>query len=195
MGAEVFDTVTPALSLLAKTHPREAKSSLRSGAYKLNKILKAEMREESPGGQRWPGRSTRDGKILKKRRNGSLFAGRSGNTSALGRLRAASRYKVRNGGRKVVIGFLSRSAERLAALHAAGGSTTVTPKMRRMFAAAGRPLRRSTRTIALPRRRAVEPVYTQRRESVRRYIECKTLANIAASGLKISGRYVKGCEL
>lgn len=59
----------------------------------------------------------------------------------------------------------------LAAIHEGGKRFKITTAMRRFFAAAGRPLRRSTKYLTIPARPMVEPFYNRERQNIPAYIK------------------------
>jgi hypothetical protein len=153
-----------------------------SAGFFLRGQIKEGILAEAPGGERWPPlhpwsrlklqrwrwRRYKFGHTEIAERVRVRGPGRKGGKgTALRRLARAVRYRkfvdAGPGGAvartKVRVGFLSRSAARLAAYHAGGPHTVpVTPAMRRLFFAVGLGLKAGTKVLRIPRRAHVELV-------------------------------------
>lgn len=103
--------------------------------------------------------------------------------TSMGRMVGGIRYKMEESGMGVIIGGLNPSMDRfLRAVQAGGvlagggkalssvGSLNITPKMRRLFYAAGIPLKKGRRTLSFPARPLIRPVFEQHANHIYRYI-------------------------
>jgi hypothetical protein len=91
----------------------------------------------------------------------------------MGKLYQATRYKHYKDSNRVLIGWISKSAEELGTTQERGKSIPITPKMRRFFWASGVPLSSRKRYLYIPKRLTIEPEYRQNAPRVAGYIDRK----------------------
>lgn len=185
---KIIDTATPFFRHVAKTLPNEFDRALKSTGWWLREEIKAGIRTGAPGGQPYKAYSdvTSSRALDSMRGRGKTKSGKryraprklkSGHRP-MGRLYSATRYKYYGDSRRVVIGWLSQSAEKLGTLHEKGGKVRITPKMRRFYWAAGIPLSKGKAFIDIPARPTIGPEYQENARKVPGYIEDKVLGYI-----------------
>jgi len=179
---KIVDTATPFLRYLADSFPKEFDRALKSTGWWLREDIKAGIRAEAPGGQPYkPYSSITKSRILdsmrgrKKGKRGKYLKPRILRAAhkPMGRLYSATRYQFYGDSRRVIIGWISKSAERLGTLQEKGGTIKITPKMRRFFWAAGIPLSKGRQTLRIPARPTIDPEYRENAPKVPGYIENK----------------------
>lgn len=176
MATKIIDTATPFLNKIAKNNPRYMDRAIKSAGWWMRKKIKEGIRSGAPGGRPYKPYSEvtisrrldamRGRKGMRKRR---LTA----DHKPLGRLYSAVRYKFYADSHRVLVGWISRSAERLGTIQEEGGKVRVTPKMRRFFLASGFIMNPNKKVIEIPARPTIEPEYRENRREIPRYIENK----------------------
>ena len=166
IGIKIIDLATPFMKFLAKKFPKYFDRAMKSAGWWLQKEIKEGIRSSAPGGEQYPAYSG-----LRKSRGGRLYSGIP--KQPLGRLYRAVGYQFYADSRRVVVGWLSRSAVTLGTKQELGHQTIVTPKMRRFFWASGYPIGAGKTRITLPSRRTYSPIYRQKGPEVPKYIEGK----------------------
>ena len=166
LDIKVIDLATPYIKLLANSFPQYFNRALKSTGWWLSQEIKKGIRSGAPGGEQYPALSG-----LRKSRRGRLYSGQP--KQHLGRLARAVGYRYYSDSRRVVVGWLSKSAVSLGEKHEQGAQVAITPKMRRYFWASGRPISAGKTHITLPRRRTFGPIYRQKGPEEPKYIENK----------------------
>jgi hypothetical protein len=170
----VQDGVTPFLTYLAKSFPKEFTKALGSVGWWLRKRIQDAAYEENPPHTNWPPLSDiqrlRTLDDVKRERLGKSL--RTPATHAFGALVKAVGYKRDKTLMRVRVGWLSSSAASKAAKLQAGFSTQVTGKMKRFFAASGLGIPKGA-TIETKGRELIRPVFEDSREEIGRRIETK----------------------
>lgn len=166
VGLKVIDLATPFMKFLARSFPRYFDRALKSAGWWLQKEIKAGIRSGAPGGVPYPSYSG-----LRKSKSRRLYRGIP--KQPLGRLSRAVGYQFYSDSRRVVVGWLSKSAVRLGTKHEEGFQTEVTPRMRMFFGTSGFPIGAGKTHITLPRRRTYGPIYREKGPEVPKYIEGK----------------------
>lgn len=184
---KINDEATPFLNRVANNLPEQFDRALKSTGWWLRGEIRAGIAQGAPGGQPYkpfsglPTKLTRETshyrKAIKTGRDTSRIRRYQKITRKdrrpLGRLGPAVRYRYYQDSRRVVIGWISPSAEKLGTLHEKGGQVAITPKMRRMFFAAGIGLSAGKTHIYIPKRPTIEPEYMEKAPKIPKYIEDK----------------------
>jgi hypothetical protein len=175
---QIINTATPFLRRVASELPRETRKAIKSSGWWLQQDLKRGIAAGAPGGQQYERFSQLPSRLrTRKRKRKRVWGERNTRKKPLGRLGAAVRYKFYSDSIRAVVGWISPGAKRLGTLQEQGKNTTVTPRMRKMFAAAGIPLGRKAE-IRIPRRPTIEPEYRAKAPEIPRYVETKILEYI-----------------
>lgn len=173
-----------ALQKADKDRIKAAQTAVKIEGFRLSKALKADIRSGAPGGRAFSPLST----IASIRRHGK-------NKSPLFRLAIPVRYRVdyQGGNMTMQIGYinpgkgkgLSKSWQRLAMLHQAGGKIPVTEDMRKALAAIGAHMKRNkanrskanvfflkptTTHINIPARPIIEPFWDAHKQETEQNI-------------------------
>ncbi len=168
----IIDTATPFVMHASRYTPRYIDRALASVGWWLGREIRASIKAGRPGGQpfepfsrikRTWGRQTRMAYIERER----------GRHTPLGKLGNAVRYRRYKDSHRVIIGWLSGSAERLGLLHERGTTYPITRAMRALYAFSDIPLSGSKREIVIPKRESIGPEYRQHGREVTPYIERK----------------------
>lgn len=173
---KLIDTATPRFERLAREAPGEFRRALRSAGWWLRGEIKSGIRAGAPGGQPYPEFSevTRN-RLL--RRKGQ----RKTEHRPMGRLYQATIYKYYPDSMRVIVGWVTRTAEHVGLKQELGHETQITPRMRRFFWASGVPLGRQTQRLAIPRRPTIELEYRENAARVPGYIEEKIAAYLRST--------------
>lgn len=173
---KIIDTATPHFARLASEAPAQFRRALKSAGWWLREEIKAGIREGAPGGAPYaPFSAVTRGKLL--RRPGQ----RRSEHRPMGRLQQATIYRYYADSMRVLVGWVTRTAEQVGLKQEHGHETEITPRMRRFFWASGVPLRASTRILAIPRRPTIDPEYRENAARVPAYMEGKIAAYLAGS--------------
>lgn len=102
-------------------------------------------------------------------------------TAPLSKLRGALRYQYDADMQMVSIGFLqsagvSQGMLSLAAMHAEGYSTAITPKMRKMLFALGFPVKKSRTVLKTPARPLIDPMFKREEDNIMDNVETKLIS-------------------
>lgn len=184
---KINDEATPFLKRVANQLPNEFDRALKSTGWWLRGEIREGIAQGAPGGQPYKPFSGLPTKLARETSHyrRAVKAGRDtsrirrfqkikrGDRRPLGRLGPAVRYRYYQDSRRVVIGWISPSAEKLGTLHEKGGQVAITPKMRRMFFAAGIGLSAGKTHIYIPRRPTIGPEYIENAPKIPGYIENK----------------------
>ena len=181
---EVHGDVGFFLRRWADMYPDFMDRSIRHVAWRTQMQMKMEMLAERPGGVKFPPLS----RVQRYMNWGDWPPG--------GRIAQSIRYSWRKGTMRAEIGWLSAKSQKLGVLFQAGQKTRVTPKMRRLFAAAGLVLSKGKSEIEQPPRPVVAPFYQHRKnwmtqllvERMRHHINgeaAATVKRVAESRVKI----------
>ncbi len=193
---KVIDGATKLVQERARAAGGAHASALKSSGFRLRQLIKQGMKEQAPGGQTWPqaspwvqfgsslaARARAIQRRVEKRKSSSAKPPRltgSKSRTPLSRLAGGVRYETSGADSdiRVRIGFINPRLQQLAAYHAVPHAVPVTGKMRRLIFAVG--LGISKRTITIPARPHVEPVY--RRNHARIAGFCQQRTNAAWGG-------------
>ena len=205
---EVHGDVGFFLRRWADMYPDFMDRSIRHVAWRTQMQMKMEMLAERPGGVKFPSLSrVQRYRLLGEKRGGRRVFGpipahglaynmNWGDWPPGGRIAQSIRYSWRKGTMRAEIGWLSAKSQKLGVLFQAGQKTRVTPKMRRLFAAAGLVLSKGKSEIEQPPRPVVAPFYQHRKnwmtqllvERMRHHINgeaAATVKRVAESRVKI----------
>lgn len=185
---------------------RALQSAIKSEGYRLKKEIQNFIRTK--GGGTWPDlnphtgilkkagtkggrqksvknwRSVWRGKKGKKRRGREYWSEKGGKrstaTSPLLKLVGGIRYEYDKETSAVSIGFVNPNMKlsRLAAAHADGFTTPVTPRFRRFLFALGFPVKKSTTELKTPKREIIGPVFEREKASIAKNIEAAFFNNM-----------------
>lgn len=170
----ILDTATPWLADIAKNNPNYCRWALKSTGWMVQQEVKKGIRSRAPGGH-----SYAKGMAAKRRRAIDELMGRKSFRTyrPLGKLLQAVGYDKKNVGKdgsgSVIIGWLSDSAQWLGEIQEGGHSRVITPKMRRMFWAAGIPISKATNEVKIPARPTYDPMYQVLEPIIPKYFEQK----------------------
>lgn len=175
-----LDNVTPWLDWAISHKADWTRKAIKSTAWYAQQEIKKGIRSSSPGGATYAERMSaakRHDIEDSSKRGGSKRKRRAG---VLGNLLNAVGYQFKTA--QVAIGWLSRSAVRIGSWHEKGVRQAITPKMRRLFFAAGVGLKASTTHIKLPSRPTYQPMFNHLRDKLPAYFESKFISYLAAGG-------------
>jgi len=190
---QIIDNATPWLRSMADAYPDWERKALKSVGWKMQQEIKKGIKSGAPGGQRYvSGMSNLRRRKLDKaavthgswRVNGNNpFENTQRkpfrNYRPLGRLVNAVGYQYKSPSAGVAVGWLSRSAAKTGLWMEKGVTQFVTPKMRRLFYAAGVGV--SGNTMHVPARPTMGPMFKILQPKVMSWIESKFL-EYAANG-------------
>lgn len=177
---DVVDEATPWLTWALENKPDWVRKATKSTLWYAQQQIKTGIKSESPGGSRYAERMSADKRHDiedTSRRGGKRKRRRAG---ILGNLLNAVGYTYK--GDRGVIGWLSNSAVRLGTWHEKSVQETITPKMRRLFFAAGVPLKSSTTRIQLPKRPTYDPMSTELENAIPVHFRNKFIEYLASGG-------------
>lgn len=186
---------------------RAAISALKSEGYRLKGVLQRALRTGGPDGAKWPELNPHTDIIrnaFSKRRNRSgpvknyrmvwktvdgkkvrvkEFWGQRGAKilrSPMLKLAAGVRYVFDPDTSAVSVGFVNPRVRlaRYLGLQESGFESAVTPRKRRMLFALGFPVKASTKSLHIPARPLIGPVFVAERSAVFRNLEEKFRANL-----------------
>jgi len=180
MKMDVVDNVTPWLDWAIAHKPEWNRKATKSTLWYAQQEIKKGIRSGAPGGstylERMSAARRHDIKDTSKR-GGSKKRRRAG---ILGNLLNAVGYQYKS--TMGAVGWLSNSAVRLGTWHENSVLQTITPKMRRLFFAAGIGLKASTTQISLPRRPTYSPMFPVLLKILPTYFENKFMSYLANGG-------------
>jgi hypothetical protein len=179
----IKDEATPFIKRVAKETPKYIDRVIQSTGKMMKKEIQAGIESGAPGGQSYQEFSGLP-KLTRQRKGGFVRVRRRANKKPLGRLKQAVRYKMYKDSHRVIIGWISKSAEELGTIHETGKMVAITPKMRRLFFAAGIGLSNGKSQIAIPRRPTIGPEYEENAPKIPGYIERKLWSYINEGGRK-----------
>lgn len=175
-----IDNVTPWLDWAIAHKPDWTRKAVKSTAWYAQQEIKKGIRSGAPGGSTYAERMSaakRHDIEDSSKRGGSKRRRRAG---VLGNLLNAVGYQFKTA--QVAIGWLSRSAVRIGSWHELGIDQPITPKMRRLFFAAGVGLKASTTHIKLPSRPTYQPMFNHLRNLLPEYFRNKFISYLANGG-------------
>lgn len=179
---KLVDLATPHFRRLSDEFPRYFDRALRSTGWWLRKEIQEGIRSGAPGGQRYARYSgITTSRVLDAHRGRGLTpTGRRraprrnlAEHKPMGKLYQATRYKHYKDSNRVLIGWISKSAEELGTTHERGKSVPITPRMRRFFWASGVPLNPRKRYLYIPKRLTIDPVYRTNKRAIPDYMDRK----------------------
>lgn len=176
----IKDTATPFIKRVGRETPRYIDRAIQSTGRMMKQEIQAGIESGAPGGQ--PYQAFSGLPKLTRQRKGKFVRVRRSSRKPLGRLKQAVRYKMYKDSHRVIIGWISKSAEELGTIHETGKTVAITPKMRRLFFAAGIGLSKGKNTISIPRRPTIEPEYQENAPKIPGYIERKLWSYINEGG-------------
>lgn len=181
---------------------RAMTSAMKSEGFRLKKIIQKHIKTRGSG--QWKKLNPHTG-IVNKAKGGSTIVknyklgwkGKKGQkkrrriywesktstrTAPLFRLAAGVRYHFDKESMGVSIGFVNPKTPlplwSLAHKHAFGDQVQITPRMRRFLFAMGFPVKKSTKTLEIPKRQTIEPVFEAEKENIFSNLETKFFKNI-----------------
>lgn len=167
---KINDEATPFLKRAAGQLPREFDRALKSVGWWLRGEIKEGIKSGAPGGQPYKPYSSITTSKKFDRRKGIW---RRGPHQPMGRLYSAVQYRFYKDSRRVIVGWITRSAERLGTIQETGKTMAITPRMRRYFWASGFPLSAGKTHIYIPKRPTIGPEYIENAPKIPGYIENK----------------------
>lgn len=179
---KIVDLATPKMRRLSNEFPGYFPRALKSTGWWLREEIKSGIRSGAPGGVKYKAYSsiTKSRVLDSMRGRGKTTRGkwraprrRLAEHKPMGKLYQATRYKYYGDSKRVLIGWINRSAEEIGTVQEQGKSIPITPKMRKFFWASGIPLRKSKSHIYIPRRLTIEPEYRANAPLVTGYISDK----------------------
>jgi hypothetical protein len=193
-----WDEASKNIEKKAKDASQELSRATIAAGYQLRQAIKTGMQQQAPGGEAWPQahpwtiygfipmakRAFARRKSNRKRVIKKISISKKGKIP-LSRLAAAARYVTQTNGdtTAVRVGFITPSAQKIAAWHAEGPHTVpVTPKMRRFIFAMGLSL--SAQSLQIPRRPHVESVYRRSEKVIPDFIDRRVKAALAGESPK-----------
>lgn len=156
---EYKDNATPFLNYIIANNPKWKTSALKSAGWRTSQELKKGIRSAAPGGSPYEPLhlDNKKRRALEKIMGGKVRR----NYPPMGQLQKAIGYYGTMASRGVVpVGWLSKTAVYLGDKQQKGYSTEVTPKVRRMFAAAGIKLSKNKSRLQTPSRKTFAPMET-----------------------------------
>lgn len=178
LNLEYIDGATPWLEWAIAHKAEWTRKATKSTLWHGQQEIKKGIRSEAPGGSQYSARmdagKRRD---IEDVRKGGPDKRRAG---TLGNLLNAVGYQYKPEGSP--LGWLSRSGVRIGSWHEKSVQEYITPKMRRLFFAAGVRLKKSTIMIKLPRRQTYDPMYAVLDSKLPEYFKQKFLGYLASGG-------------
>ncbi len=193
----------------AVLYPKEMSRAIRHTAYMTTTRMKAEFLAEIPGGHHIQtlshiqrrrvldmfkeGGRGKNGSVRFKRARGLAYGMSGGHTWPMGgKLAQSIKYRMADAEVPLTasIGWLDKAAARSGLLFEKGQSTTVTPKVRRLFQAAGI-LLGSTRTIEQPERPVMRLFYEGRRQWMGRILLDRIHRNINQVSARTASQMIR----
>lgn len=160
---DVIDEIQPLLDRLAGKSKKSLKSAAKSLGYFLQKEIKEGVKSGSPGGDTFVER--RPYKVRQ------ALGGGSAARQWYGRMINAIGYEYNEGTLRV--GWTSKTSAAHARKQEFGYQTLVTDAIRKKFAEAGYPLKKSTRYIVLPERNVFDPMAGELQPQIAPYVQMK----------------------
>lgn len=180
MQVEMTDNVTPWLKWAIEHKTDWTRKAIKSTAWYAQQEIKKGIKSGSPGGSAYFARMSGE-----KRHDIEDTSKRGGSKKKrvpgwMGRLLNAVGYQYKP--TQVLVGWLSNSAVRIGGWQEAGVKQTVTPKMRRLFFAAGVGMKSSTTSITLPARPTYSPMFQYLRDKIPAYFQAKFVSYLNNGG-------------
>ncbi len=199
-SVKLIDTASPFVKMVARDFPKSIQRGLKSTGWWMQQEIKAGIRSGAPGGQRYEAfskiknlsntydtiklnrlsKKTGKQKFVRSRHIINEMVREKGRHSPLGRLVNAVGYQYYTDGQRVIVGWLSASAIDIGTKLEQGFTTSVTPKMRKMFIASGLKLGKSV--IKTPKRETYGPIYQAKQAAAGQYFESKLYQYIQGGG-------------
>lgn len=182
MEVKLVDLATPYFRRLSTQFPSFFRRGLKSTGFWMREEIKKGIRSGAPGGRRYARYSgITTSRVLDAHRGrghtqrGKWRAPKRGlaEHKPMGKLYQATRYKYYGDSNRVLIGWISRSAEELGTTQERGKSISITPKMRRFFWASGVPLSPRKQYLYIPKRLTFDPEYRDLGPKVPSYFDQK----------------------
>jgi hypothetical protein len=184
VGIENFDD-------LARQFPRWAdraiNSALSSEGYRLRKEIQLAFDAGGPPGRSWEKLHPYTMRLRKGYRNRPrkrapkmITETAQKTVNPLLKFKGGIRYLVDKDLKELSVGFVSPSApfRQILAKQARGYSVKVTRKMQKLFFGLGLPLNAATKTLKVPGRELIEPVFEAERDRIILNLERKFFANM-----------------
>lgn len=200
-NVKIIDTATPFLRRMIEENPKYVARALKSTGWWVQKALKYEISIGAPGGQQYKefsgiknlhqhyrtvqlnriSKRTGQIKTVRRRYERNQFVKERGKHKPLGRLGSAIGYKYYSDSMRVVVGWLSLSAQRLGLKHEQGFELELTPRMRRLFFASGLSIGKK-RKLVTPKRATFDPFYSEKAPQIVPHVEKKIWEYIKEAG-------------
>ncbi len=161
---DIMDEVGPFLSQAAN-FSKSLKSAGKSLGWFMQRKIKKGVRSGSPGGETFTERRPFE---MRK-----ALGGGSAASKWYGQMTQAIGYQYKDG--RILIGWTSRTSAMYGRKQEFGYQTAVTDEIRKKFAIAGYPLRKSTKVILLPDRPFYEPMAGALEPEMGTYLHTKLL--------------------
>ena len=161
---DVTDEIQPLLERMAGYSRKNLKSAAKSLGWFLQREIKEGVRSGMPGGDSFAQR--RPYEVRK-----ALGFEKGAARSWYGRMVNAIAYQYNE--QKVLVGWASKTSSAYAEKQEFGFVTTVTEQIRKRFAKAGYPLRKSTTELILPERPIFEPMAGELQSQIAPYVQNK----------------------
>lgn len=191
---EFKDEASPFLEMLVKNNPKWQIDALKSAAWLTSRVIKREMKTKAPGGKQWAPMSLTG----KKRRALEIITGGkvASRYTLYGRLVQAIGYEGRLAAIEgaVPVGWLSWQSQQLGEKLQEGFTTDVTPKVRKLYAAAGLKISKHKVALVTPARPVLDPMKNKLAYVATKQFEKKILSymmgNTTRSKASSKARYV-----
>lgn len=170
------DEATPWLARVTRDFPDLRRKAFKSLGWWMQGEIKAGIRSGAPGGVPYAPRRMGDLNRLRLKPKEQV------SKTVLGKLVRAVGYQYLEGDSTAVVGWLSKSAVRLGTIAEEGKSIPVTPNMIRRFRKARVPLSPFKRTLSIPPRPTIGPMWRVLEPQVIPYLEGKFQEYLEAEG-------------
>ena len=198
------------LDSLARSFPKEMQRTVQGVGFQMRRVLQKYMRKESVPGKKWKQLSRLQTQIraMQGRTSYSLkqallkdkdfrFKGKTTPGKALKKLVPPMRYVMEKSGYGVLIGGVHPGVDKYVRavqlggilrgnsnMPTSGGPQTITPKMRRLFYAAGIFFKKGKTTINQPQRTLIRPVFEAHQNHIYRYVMLSVKNYVEKTGLR-----------
>lgn len=154
---EYKDEATPFLNYIIQNRPKWKATALKSAGWRTSQELKKGIKSAAPGGAPYEPLHLDN---TKRRALERVMGGKiRRNYPPMGQLQKAIGYYGKMADKGIVpVGWLSRTAVYLGDKQQQGYKTEITPKVRRLFAAAGIKLSKNKRVLSTPSRKTFAPM-------------------------------------
>lgn len=164
----VEDTASPMLEHLAQAWPHEFNRALRHVGWRIQRDIKDSIYVGGVPGETWlPLTGFQQHRIFDQAEGRPVLP----RPHHFGGLINAVAYRHNPDRMAVTIGWTSPHSASLAQLLQEGFTVQVSDKMRRKFAAAGRPLRKDRSTIRVPGRELIRPLFMAVKSEIPQWLE------------------------